>query len=127
MSLKENFLSFEFSIFLDDHTSKLKTKRRFSENFILNEFKSQKTETPIISKKRERSCSIETCLETKSNNFSLANFYPRFERFTSNEELFSFTSIHENNDDKNLVKILKDKFCENIIQKIKDFDKEKSL
>lgn len=130
MSLKENFLSFEFSIFLDDHTSKLKKKRRFSENFILNEFKSQKQETPLISKKRKRSCSIETSLDTKSNNFSLANFYPRFERFTSNEDLFVFSSINsicEENHEENVVKILKEKFCENFNQKLKDFIVEKSF
>jgi hypothetical protein len=86
---KENFLSFQFSVFLDDHACELKSKRRMSESLSKEEFPYNKEYSPIL--KRERTCSIET-KKSKSNSFSIADFYPRFERFTSNEELFSFTS-----------------------------------
>ena len=124
MSIKENnFLSFEFSIFLDDHTSKLHANRRFSENLDNVNLKNLKEKTHNKIQKSKRSFSIETDDESKSNNFTIANFCPKFQRFTSNEELFSFTSNNsfENEEEKNeeFLEILKEKFYQNIATKLK--------
>ncbi len=130
MSLQENLLSFEFSLFLDDHTSKLHSKRRFSENHLNPFFFTKPQRSPLKTSKKKNSCSIETALESK-DKFSLSNFYPRFERFTSNEELFSFTSLNEfnfeKNDDEVFLDIFKKKFYEKITCDIKELISNKSF
>lgn len=130
----ENFLSFQFSLFLDDHTSKLRSKRRFSEHIPLQEFeKHEELQSPVKKKNRLRLSSIETCLESKKTNFSLANFYPRFERFASYDELssFTFTTTKNEFDDNEILEeesvenLIKKKLCKKITKKISDILKVK--
>lgn len=127
---RENFLSFQFSLFLDDHTSKLRSKRRFSEHIPDQEFKKQINISPLKIKKRERLCSIETCLESKKSSFSLANFYPRFERFASYDELSCFTFTTKNSleneicekisEEVSVESLIKKKLCKKITKKLSD-------
>ena len=129
LNTTDNFLSFQFSLFLDDHTCKLRAKRRFSENLTEEETKKQVKLSPL-KKKREKTCSIET-RDSKKSNFSLANFYPRFQRYTSNEELFSFTTFNSFSEENHATEklcvenVIKKKLCLKIKRKLLDILKKK--
>ena len=113
MSLSEEYLtSFTFSIFLEDITSELQLKRRYSEQI-------DSTPTKIRSAKLSISTldSLNNSV-TKSNRFTLSKFCPHFENFTPNGKFLNLQCDIEKEKVKSVSDNVKNRFYENLTRKV---------
>ena len=113
MSLSEEYLtSFTFSIFLEDITTELQLRRRYSE---------QTPESPLKPKSAKLSISTVESLNSKkvdSDRFSLSKFCPHFETYRPNGEFFGFGVSDSGDEETRRVDKAKKGFYRNLLRKI---------
>ena len=113
MSLPEEyFASFTFSIFLEDITTELQLRRRYSE---------QLESTPVKDKSSKLSINTSDSLNNtikKHDSFTLSKFCPRFEDYLSNGEFYNLQATKETGVAYSSKTKLKVEFYSNLARKI---------
>ena len=116
MSLSEEYLSsFTFSIFLEDVTSELQLRRRYSDHI---------TSTPTRPAKPKSSkmsiSTVESNFDCDSGNkrFSLSKFCPHFEYYLPNVELCPYDAEFEAEGDSEPKKRIKAGFYGRIVERL---------
>ena len=113
MSLTEEYLSsFTFSIFIEDISSELQLRRRYSENINDSVIKPQSARLSISTNDSLNNDKIN------AKHFSLSKFCPHFETYTSNGKLFNYAVASNSKEPKSNAGKTKKAFYVNLVKKI---------